>query len=50
MPTDYPEAKLYLIYCGTQARYFHGVTVLPFTEAVQKLPELLSSDKDEPLI
>jgi uncharacterized protein len=43
--TDYPEAKLYLIYCGTQTRYFHGVTVLPFTEAMQQLPILLGSQE-----
>ena len=38
---DYPEAKLYLLYMGTQTHYYKNVTVLPFTKAVTSLTEIL---------
>lgn len=39
---DYPEAKLYLLYMGTQIHYYKNITVLPFTQALTTLTDLLT--------
>ena len=38
---DYPEAKLYLIYGGTEKQYIQNVTILPFEEAIKSLAHIL---------
>lgn len=38
---DYPIAKLFLFYLGTEILYFDNITVLPFVEGLKKLPEIL---------
>ena len=38
---DYPEAKCYALYGGSQKRYFGQITALPFIEAVKSLPSLI---------
>ncbi|MDB6096192.1 MAG: hypothetical protein JWM09_470 [Francisellaceae bacterium] len=38
---DYPEAKLYLLYGGTQMQYHEKITVIPYKEALVKLLSLL---------
>lgn len=40
-PEDYPKAKLYLLYGGMQREYYNNIEVIPFTEALKTLPELL---------
>lgn len=40
--TDYPMAKLYLIYGGKQREYHGNIEVIPFVEALKELPNLLS--------
>lgn len=40
---EYPEAKLYLIYCGNEPRYFGNIEVLPITSALKRLPEILNA-------
>ncbi len=39
--SDYPEAKLHILYGGTHRLYFGNVEAIPFEEAMHKLPELL---------
>jgi predicted AAA+ superfamily ATPase len=39
---DYPEAKLHLLYCGKERRYFQHVDVLPIDDALRNLPSILS--------
>lgn len=39
---EYPEAKLYLIYTGTETLYIKNVTIFPITYALEHLPALLS--------
>jgi predicted AAA+ superfamily ATPase len=39
--SDYPMAKLYLFYGGTQRLYFDKITAIPIAEALQTLPQLL---------
>lgn len=41
---DYPEAKLFLIYCGERMLQFDNVTVLSMRDALFQLPSLLSSN------
>jgi len=38
---DYPIAKTYLLYGGERREYHDSIEVIPFEEAVRKLPELL---------
>jgi uncharacterized protein len=39
---DYPMARLYLLYGGKQREYYGDIEAIPFVEALQNLPELLS--------
>jgi hypothetical protein len=39
---DYPEAKLWMLFLGTQKEYYDGITAIPFEEALKELPKLLS--------
>jgi predicted AAA+ superfamily ATPase len=39
---DYPEAKLWMLFLGTQKEYYEGITAIPFEEALKDLPKLLS--------
>ncbi len=41
---DYPEAKLYLLYGGSERYVENNIEVIPFEKALQTLPTLLSSD------
>jgi predicted AAA+ superfamily ATPase len=41
--TDYPEAKLHLIYMGNRREYQGNITILPMEEALIELPKLLSN-------
>lgn len=38
---DYPEAKLWMIFMGTQKEYYDNITVLPFEETLKELPTIL---------
>lgn len=38
---DYPEAKLFLIYGGTQKLYYKNVTILPIEEALKGIERIL---------
>lgn len=38
---DYPEAKLFLIYGGTQRLYYKNVTIMPIEEALKSLSDIL---------
>jgi len=40
---DYPMAKLYLLYGGSERLHFEGIEAIPFVEALKTLPHLLSS-------
>ena len=40
--SEYPEAKLYLIYTGDQTNYYSNITILPATTALTTLPHILS--------
>jgi predicted AAA+ superfamily ATPase len=44
---DFPEASLYLIYGGEQKYYFNGVKVMPITEALFGLPDILSAQSEK---
>lgn len=39
---DYPMAKCYMIYGGSERRYFGNIKVIPFVEALKDLPNLVS--------
>ncbi|HJZ24587.1 MAG TPA: DUF4143 domain-containing protein [Candidatus Babeliales bacterium] len=39
---DYPEAKKFLIYQGEHPQYHGDITILPITEALRTLPEILT--------
>lgn len=39
---EYTEAKLYMFYLGNHAEYHGRITVLPFTQGLHQLPQLLS--------
>ena len=39
---DYPMTKCYLIYGGSERRYFGNIEVIPFVEALKDLPNILS--------
>lgn len=39
---DYPEAKLFLVYGGTEKHYFDLVTAIPMQELLLQLPTLLA--------
>lgn len=39
---DYPEAKLWMLFLGTQKEYHDSITAIPFEEALKELPKLLS--------
>ena len=39
---DYPEAKLWMLFLGTQKEYYDGITAIPFEEALKALPTLLA--------
>jgi len=41
--SDYPIAKLYLFYGGTQRLYFDQIEAIPITEALKNLPSILSN-------
>lgn len=38
---DYPMAKLYIFYGGTQRLYFDQIEAIPVTEALKSLPQIL---------
>jgi len=40
---DYPTAKLYLLYGGTERLYFDRIEAIPISEALQSLPQLLQN-------
>lgn len=40
---DYPEAKRYLLYMGTQTHYYKNIVILPFTKALSSLSTILNS-------
>ncbi len=40
--SDYPMAKLFLFYGGSERLYFDDIQAIPFVEALKTLPELLS--------
>ncbi len=42
---DYPTAKLFLFYGGSQRLYFDGIEAIPLTEALQSLPQILTASK-----
>lgn len=39
--TDYPVAKLYLVYGGDEIEYHENITVIPFQKSLEILPDLL---------
>jgi len=39
---DYPEAKLYLLYLGTQTHYYKNITIIPFEKVLTTLTEILT--------
>lgn len=39
---DYPEAKLYILYLGKNKEYHNDIQAIPFQEALQNLPKLIS--------
>jgi predicted AAA+ superfamily ATPase len=41
---DYEPARLYLVYGGDKYEYHGDIKVIPFVEALKKLPELLNGD------
>ncbi len=41
--TDYPTAKLYLLYGGDQQEYYDNIQVIPFENALFKLPQILQN-------
>jgi uncharacterized protein len=43
---DYPEAKLYLFYCGDRRLNLNGVQAIPIQEAIVALPSLLGFKED----
>ena len=45
---DYPPAQLWLLYGGDRAYLDGGVNVLPFAEAIRRLPEILSGRSPMP--
>ncbi len=44
--SDYPEAKLHLLYGGDHYEYHDNITIHPFEQALKKLPEILSAVKN----
>jgi len=38
---DYPEAKLFILFLGTQKEYHGDVTAMPFVQALRELPQLI---------
>lgn len=40
--TDYPEAKKHLIYLGKHKEYHGDITVIPFIDVLQELPQMLA--------
>ena len=40
---DFPEAKRYLLYGGSREEYEDGVTILPVSKTLKKLPEILAN-------
>lgn len=44
--SDYPEARLYLLYGGDHREYHDGVEVIPVTEALRVLPSIIYPDID----
>ena len=42
--SDYPIAKLYLFYGGTQRLYFDQIEAIPITEALKNLPSILAQN------
>lgn len=42
---EYPEAKLYLLYTGTETLYSNNITILPFTSALHQLDTLLHAQE-----
>lgn len=40
---DYPEAKLYFLYCGNLKLQIDNITCLPFEMALKELPQILAS-------
>ena len=41
---DYPEAKLYILYGGTEKLYFDNIQALPFIETLQELPKIIGEE------
>jgi predicted AAA+ superfamily ATPase len=44
--SDYPEARLYLLYGGDHREYHDGIEVIPVTEALRVLPSIIYPDID----
>ena len=44
---DYPEAKAYLFYCGEKTLREGAIEILPLSESLPRLPELLTSRKHQ---
>jgi predicted AAA+ superfamily ATPase len=40
---DYPMAKAYLVYCGERIMREEAIDILPISQCVQRLPELLAA-------
>ena len=38
---DFPEAKTYFLYGGERREYHNGITIMPVTEALAGLPDLM---------
>lgn len=43
---EYPEAKLFLLYLGDQYYYFDNVRVMPLTDALKNMQELLRDENN----
>ena len=41
---DYPMAKCYMIYGGSERRYFGNIEAIPFVESLKDLPKILSRE------
>ncbi|MBM3886508.1 ATP-binding protein [Candidatus Dependentiae bacterium] len=41
---DYPEAKLYFLYCGQLKLHIDNITCLPFEMTLKELPQILASE------
>lgn len=39
---EFPKAKAYLVYGGTETRQFGSITALPFSDALRNLPQILA--------